>query len=329
MITNINTLGTNNTNTIIVPQEQPISRIITRENTFSNLGVDVKNAKSVEEALQISNLDYTVSLQDSFIFSNGDAIRLPKKEIIRDTDYHYYQTVSESYKIKQNYEIFDEILTPIFNEIKIEKMGETINGMIYAIASLEPLQILNDVYKPYLCIRTSHNSKYSLTAAICPLRIVCQNQFNIAFKEAQNIITARHTENSIATFDKNVDLLLSTTDYMKELNKQAEFWATQKVSNQQIVQIIDELFPLQQDMKDFQIQRVEDNKAQFIKAYKADDNGNFRNSMWGLINAYSDYITHREPARKTATSKENQFVAVTFDPTLMSHFIQLVSRIAA
>ena len=71
-------------------------------------------------------------------------------------------------------------------------------------------------------------------------------------------------------------------------------------TKEQIEQIINELFPIQQDMKDFQIQRVEDNKSQFIKAYKADDNGNFRNSMWGLINAYSDYITHREPARKTS-----------------------------
>ena len=124
-------------------------------------------------------------------------------------------------------------------------------------------------------------------------------------------------------------VLKGTAEYMKELNKQAEFWATNKVSNQQIEQIINELFPINQDMKDFQIQRVEDNKAQFIKAYKADDNGNFRNSMWGLINAYSDYITHKEPSRKTSTAKENQFVAVTFDPSLMSHFIQLVSRIAA
>lgn len=328
MITNINEFRNTreNTNTIIIPQEQPISRIITRENTFSNLGTQTIGATSVEEALNIGGLNYEVHKKP--IFLEDGTIISGQTATVRDIDNHVYGIVSDKYQIVQNRDAFG-FIDEMSDDIKFEKIGETQTGMIYLIASMEKMNILGDSYQPYLIFRNSHNGRFQLQATICPLRIVCQNQFNVAFRESPNTITIRHSSMAEIRLQEATRVLKGTAEYMKELNKQAEFWATQKVSNQQIVQIIDELFPLQQDMKDFQIQRVEDNKAQFIKAYKADDNGNFRNSMWGLINAYSDYITHREPARKTSTSKENQFVAVTFDPTLMSHFIQLVNRIAA
>ena len=297
-----------------------------RTNTFTNLGTNTLGAKTVEEALRIGGLDYEVQKKPIYL-ADGTEIH-GYKSTVRDIDNHIYGIVSDKYNIVQNKDGFG-FIDYLKDDIKFEKIGETSGGMIYLIASLAPIKILGDEFKPHLIFRNSHNGRFQLQTTICPLRIVCQNQFNIAFRESPNTITIRHSSLAEVRLKEAFHVLKGTADYMKELNKQAEFWATQKVSNQQIVQIIDELFPLQQDMKDFQIQRVEDNKAQFIKAYKADDNGNFRNSMWGLINAYSDYITHREPARKTSTSKENQFVAVTFDPTLMSHFIQLVNRIAA
>ena len=279
-----------------------------------------------EEALNIGGLNYEVQKQPIFL-ADGTMIN-GQTATVRNTDNHVYGIVSDKYQIVQNRDAFG-FIDEMSDDIKFEKIGETQTGMIYLIASMEKMNILGDSYQPYLIFRNSHNGRFQLQATICPLRIVCQNQFNVAFKQSPNTITIRHSSMAEIRLQEATRVLKGTAEYMKELNKQAESWATQKISNQQIVQIIDELFPISQDMKDFQLQRVEDNKAQFIKAYKADDNGNFRNSMWGLINAYSDYITHREPARKTATAKENQFVAVTFDPTLMSHFIQLVSRIAA
>ena len=75
---------------------------------------------------------------------------------------------------------------------------------------------------------------------------------------------------------------------------------------------------------------MEESRALFNKALNSNDNQNFKNSVWGMINAYSDYITHREPARRTETGTENRFMSVTFDPSLMQNFIRIVqSKIAA
>ena len=298
-----------------------------RTNTFTNLGTNTIGATTVEEALRIGGLDYEVQKKPIYL-ADGTEIH-GYKSTVRNTDNHIYGIVSDKYNVVQNREGFG-FINYLKDDIQFEKIGETSGGMIYLIASLEPIRILGDEFKPHLIFRNSHNGRFQLQTTICPLRIVCQNQFNIAFKESPNTITIRHSSQAEVRLKEAFHVLKGTADYMKELNIKAEQWATTKVSNQQINKIIEELFPLNNDMKDFQIQRLEDSKLSFIQAYKTNDNGNFQNTMWGLINAYSDYITHREPTRKTATSEENKFVAVTFDPSLMMNFIQLVnSKIAA
>ena len=298
-----------------------------RTNTFTDLGTNTLGATTVEEALSMGGLDYEVQKKPIYL-ADGTEIH-GYKSTVRDTDNHIYGIVSDKYNIVQNKDGFG-FIDYLKDDIKFEKIGETSGGMIYLIASLAPIKILGDEFKPHLIFINSHNGRFQLQTTICPLRIVCQNQFNIAFRESPNTITIRHSSLAEVRLKEAFHVLKGTADYMKELNIKAEQWATTKVSNQQINQIIEELFPIKHDMKDFQIQRLEDSKLSFIQAYKINDNGNFQNTMWGLINAYSDYITHKEPIRKTSTAEENKFITVTFNPSLMMNFIQLVtSKITA
>jgi phage/plasmid-like protein (TIGR03299 family) len=297
-----------------------------RESTFANIGSNVRSAVTVEQALNMGNLNYKVEKRPIYL---SDDTPIPDRyATVRDIDNYVYDIVSDRYTIVQNEDAFG-FINYMSEDIQFEKIGETKSGMIYLIASLEPMQILGDTYQPHLCFRNSHNGKFQLSVTICPLRVVCQNQFNVCFKESPNTINIRHSSQANIRLEEASHVLKGTADYMKELNKQAEKWATQKVSNAQIVQILDELFPMDKEMKDYQLERVEEQKILLTKAYQADDNANFRNTMWGMINAYSDFITHKPQYRTTDTAAENNFVAVTFDPKAMMNFINLLSRVAA
>lgn len=297
-----------------------------RTNTFTNIGNEVIGATSVDAALKLGNLDYEVEKQPIYL-SDGTLIN-DRMATVRDDGY-IYDIVSDQYKIIQNRDAFS-FIDEMKDDIKFEKVGETQSGMIYLIASLETLRILGDNYQPYLIFRNSHNGRYQLQATICPLRIVCQNQFNIAFRESPNTITIRHSSLAEIRMKEATRVLKGTADYLNSLNSQAEKWANTRVDNIQIKQIINELFPLDTSMKDFQFQRIEEQRSLFLNAYNSNDNSNFRNTMWGMINAYSDFITHKNPLRNTETAEESKFIAVTFDPKIMSNFIKIVnSRIAA
>lgn len=320
--------NTNNTNFTPLMEETP--KIILpneRQSTFATIGSEVHNAVTVQQALDMGNLNYEVEKRPIFL-ADGTPIE-GRYATTRLSDNFVYDIVSNQYTIVQNKDAFD-FINYMSEDIQFEKVGETKSGMIYLIASLEPMNILGDTYQPHLCFRNSHNGKFQLSVTICPLRIVCQNQFNVCFKESPNTINIRHSSQANRRLQEASKILKGTADYMRELNLQAEKWANVHISNEQIEKILLELFPIDKDlMKDYQIERIEEQRTLLKNAYNCSDNQNFKNTMWGMINAYSDFITHKPQYRNTATATENNFISVTFDPKAMMNFINLVSRIAA
>lgn len=320
----------NSNNTILTPVMEETPKIILpneRQSTFAGIGSEVRSAVTVEEALKLGNLNYEVEKRPIFL-ADGTPIE-GRYATTRLSDNFVYDVVSERYTIVQNSDAFD-FINYMSEDIQFEKVGETKSGMIYLIASLEPINILGDTYQPHLCFRNSHNGKFQLSVTICPLRIVCQNQFNICFKESPNTINIRHSRKAPEKLEEASHILKGTADYMRELNLQAEKWANIHVSNEQIEKILLELFPIDvENMKDYQIERIEEQRTLLKNAYNHNDNQNFKNTMWGMINSYSDFITHKPQINKSSTFDENKFVSVTFDPKAMMNFINLVSRIAA
>ncbi len=74
------------------------------------------------------------------------------------------------------------------------------------------------------------------------------------------------------------------------------------------------------------IDNVEKRKADFRRVYNNDDNGSHRGSIWGMINSYSDYITHYTPERKTETALETQFVKTALK-TPINNVIEIAESI--
>lgn len=170
--------------------------------------------------------------------------------------------------------------------------------MVYIIGKLPEVNILGDAFTPHVLFRNGFDGKNKITAAICPLRIVCQNQFNFAFKNTQNTITIRHVRNAESKLEEARETLKLCVDYMNELNSMAEHFAGMKITGDCMERVIKYLFPIPEDtvINPMKRKSLEDARAAFKKAHEQEDNRNFRGTAWGLINAYTDMITHREPA---------------------------------
>jgi len=235
-----------------------------------------------------------------------------------------YGPVSDNYGIITNEEALGVI--EYIDGFETKKYGSLGNGMQFIIGSLGEMNILGDKFVPYLVFRNSFNGRYPLQMAITPLRIVCQNQLNWAFKNAENMVMIRHSSKAVARLEEAHRIMLSTNDYLKELNKQAEKYANIKLTNNDIDSIIAELFPIKEDMTDRQKRTLEDRISAFRRALLQDDLANFKNTGWGLIQSYADALTHMEAKRQTKTIEENRFMAVTFDPRAMSLLVNLINN---
>ena len=305
---------------------------VDRTTTWHAIGKDVSECKDMEQVLRKSGLDYEVYKEPVGVQDDRDRFEIVPNRFVtmRDSDRHMYDVVSDKFEIIQNRQAFD-FVNYMGEDLQFEKAGETASGMVYVIGKLPEVDILGDKFVPHVLFRNGFTGKIKITAAICPLRLVCQNQFNFAFRNTQNAITVRHVQNAESKLEEAREVLKMSADYMQELNAMAQQYVGVKLSEEQFEKVMEDMFPTDKtgEMNAYKRNRLEVARAAFKRAYFADDNGNFRGTGWGVINAYTDFITHKEPTGNTETKEEGKFMTVTFNPGMMNAILQTLQRVAA
>lgn len=299
----------------------------TRTTTWNEIGTTL-STNDFSTVLKDAGLDYEVTREPIFTKIGDKEYEIKdRKAIVRNSDNHIYNVMSGSYTPIQNKDAFD-FINYIDEDIEFVKAGETAGGLIYIIGKLHEMNILGDKFQTHVIFQNSHNGRYQLAMSICPLRIVCQNQFNIAFKESNSTFNIRHTKSIATKVEIASKTLSSISDYMKVFNEKAELFANQKLSDRQVTKFIDYMFPINDDMSNTVRERVEDEKIKFIKAYENEDNLNFKGSAWGLINGLTDYITHREFKRKVENANEKRFIETVLIANNLNNSINYISNLA-
>lgn len=289
---------------------------VDRTTTWHAIGKSVEECKDMEQVLKASGLDYDVEKKPIFMTQKHDDFftKIPNRFVtVRNSDEHPYDVVSDKFEVIQNRDAFD-FVNYMGDELRFLKAGETQSGMVYIIGALPEVDILGDKFTPHVLFRNGFDGKTKITAAICPLRLVCQNQFNFAFKNTQNTMTIRHVRNAESKLLEARETLKLSAEYMQELNAMAERFAAMKIGEGGVEKIAKYLFPIPEDtaINPFKRKNLENQRQAFIAAHEQEDNRNFRGTAWGLINAYTDMITHKEPAGKREDRFEGKFVNTTF-----------------
>lgn len=294
-----------------------------RTATWEAVGSNISAATSVEEALKISGLDYTVEKVPVFL---EDGTPIPgafctKKEGTNDT----FGVVGSQFEIIQNQEALSFVDNLVSEGLTFVKAGEN-HKMLYLIGKLPSIEVLGDEVTPYLIFQNSHNGSTTLKATIAPLRIVCQNQFNLTFRKAVNKISLRHTKSIKGRLHTAQQVLLQNTEYPSEFQKQALGLAQEKVSKKQVDTLLDGIFEIKPEFNPTQVRRMEEKRDRFLSAYQADDNQNFLGTKWGLINAYTDFVTHKPLRKETPQALENHFIKTTLKGSI-NDFVHQVSKL--
>lgn len=306
----------------------------TRTPSWATIGQDVTECKSMEQVLEASGLNYHVVKRPVFYGNEwsddvGTHELIGRYVTIRESDNHPYDVVSDKFEIVQNAEAFD-FVNYMGDEVSFVKAGETASGMVYVIGKLPEVSILGDTFTPHVLFRNGFSGKVKITAAICPLRIVCQNQFNFAFRNTDNTTTIRHVQNAPQKLEEAREVLKVSASYMSQLSIMAETYAMKKLSPSGLDQVLDLMFPIKDrdTMNHYALHRLEEARTRFTKAYNADDNWQFRGTAWGMINAYTDFLTHAPAMGSTSTKDEGKFTKITFGQS-MNQILTVVDAIAA
>lgn len=110
--------------------------------------------------------------------------------------------------------------------------------------------------------------------------------------------------------------------YMTELSTAADRLVNTKISNDEIHKIVAEMFPVNTEDNSRKVANMEKAKQEFMVCYYMPDIEQFRNTVWGMVNAVSDFAAHTSPMRATETFKERNFERIINGHPLLDAIVE-------
>lgn len=305
-----------------------------RTSTFATIGKDISSCKTSEEVLNKAGLNYNVIKKGiKYLGDDGKTYYdYPDKVLTVNEDTgNVFGVVSKKYEICQNRDAFNFIDyigqdNPGFEYVKAGEISDGTNsGLVYIIAKIPDITLLGDDVTPYIIFQNSHDGMGSVKATISPLRIVCQNQFNLAFRESSNTVRIVHSSQIDSRLMIARNMMHDVATYMTKFEDTANELATKKITQDNVIKIFNDVFKYEPEkMSNRQVTNFEMNRAEFLSCYRAEDNQNFVGSAWGLMNGAADYLTHHTGQRKSTA--DSMFVNTTLLSVALN---QIFNRVAA
>lgn len=284
---------------------------------WHGLGISVLEAPASRDALELAGLDWRV-VQRELVTEDGIQVAGFKANV-RDQDNRVLGVVTDRYKVVQNDEAFaftDELLG---EGITYETAGSLQEGRrTWILAKLPQRYIISgDEITPYLVFMNSHDGTGAIKAAMTPIRVVCQNTLNLALATAKRTWSTNHVGDIRGKLEDAKYTLLYADKYMAELGKSIDKLSRQKLTDKQVYEYIDELFPLVDNATEQQIKNLHKMKEEVRERYfLAPDLQHVGKNAYRFVNAVSDFATHSKPLRERANYRESLF-ARTIDGNAM------------
>ena len=289
----------------------------------------IQEAPNSQEALIAAGLDWIVESKPVYM-ENG--IEIPGyKANVRDKDNKCLGIVSDRYKIVNNADAFaftDALIGDTeFGEVKYATAGSLNGGKkVWLLAEMPVRKILDDDVEPYICFANSFDGSGAVQVCATPVRVCCNNTMTLALNTAKRKWSTKHVGDMQSKIEEARMCLQLTDKYMQGLADEADRLANAKLYKEQIDEILDELFPIDDNNTDRKKRNVQAEKDNFYVAYFMPDIAKFRDTAWGAVNAMSDVVTHQTPKRNTKSFNENRWGKIMDGHVIFDRFVELVNR---
>lgn len=272
---------------------------------WHGLGTPVEEYLTSAEALKAAGLDWKVEPRPIFT-DNG--IQIPGYVAnTRDSDNRVLGIVSDKYKIVQNVDAFAFTDALIGGDVRYETAGSLRSGKsTFMLAKLPQRKILGDDFENYICFTNTHDGTGAVKVCSTNVRVVCNNTLNLALNTAKRTWTCKHMgrmEDKLMEAQRALQLAEAYTD---QLAIYADRAANIRVDEAKTYEILKQLFPVADDASDRMKKNNQDAINDFQNCMVAVDLSPFYGTVWGLVNAASDFAYHRAPARMTSTYQEGK-----------------------
>lgn len=149
-----------------------------------------------------------------------------------------------------------------------------------------------DEIEMYVLIALSHDSSMALTAAVTPIRTVCQNTLTYGLQQAKHVWRVRHTKNATLRIQTARETLELSHAYVDAWQAEAEALIAAKVDKRRFESIVTKIYAPKAPKTEWTKATVAgwDQKLDlFRNLWTADTQDGIKGTAWGALNAVAEF----------------------------------------
>lgn len=275
------------------------------------LGVITDGALTAEEALKVAQLDWRVFKSDTpvqvpvLVADGVTMVDVPDRfATYRDHPKLGMQglgVVGAQYNPIQNSEAF-EFLNHIVDEggAVFETAGSLNGGRQVFMSMRLPQSIYiagEDIVDMYLIAATSHDGSKAFTAAVTPVRPVCQNTVRLALGAAKSTWYMRHTQSATGRIQAAREALGLTFRYQHAYTTAVNELAAASFSDADFNRFLESLVSDSGDLTDRQKANNADIRGEMRALWHAPTQTNIANTRWAALNTVVEWADWAKPVK--------------------------------
>ena len=280
---------------------------------WHGIGTVVTGKQTSKEAIVAAGLDWQVKKIPNEYTVRGPGrskIKIIGKgfQVVREDNNESLGNVGNRWTPQQNREGFEFMDAVIGRKAAVyETAGALGRGeKTWMLAKVGGLVTVggDDVLDKYFLIANAHDGTKAIKFAVTTVRVVCANTLHLALTEAEkgeNIFSIRHTSNAADKVDKVIEYLDIATKKFEDFTDMAKAMTKVKINTAKF----DEFLGLVGIDTEAEGGKKESTYTDIKNAFESGAGSKLvtaRGTLWGALNAITNYTTHTRPTRVTKTS---------------------------
>lgn len=285
---------------------------------WHGLGRKVEGAVSVDDALRLAGLDWTVGLEDLVVASDTakcdslDECRVvPARAVVRSSDGRILGVVGNDYEPVQNSEKL-AIIAPLVESgaAKLETAGSLRGGRkVWLQATLGNVGEVTrgDVVRQHILVAGSHDGTMAVRVTESMERVVCANTLQVALAEGGRGVSIKHTRSAHDRMAEVARVVQTAQRHFASALESYKFLAAKSLTAAEIKAYAKQIFAQPKSAPspsaivvvdasgapvDPAGERVAERIMDLVESGRGSNLPGVRGTAWGAYNAVTEYLTH-------------------------------------
>ncbi len=275
----------------------------TGKTPWHNLGTQLDNPATAEEAIAAAGLDWTVEKRQAYFFHDGvyrpannefAVIRKDENKKTGKVSVRNFRVLSAAYQPIQNSDAFKFFDTVVGEGQAIYHTAGSLKGgrIIWILARLlEPMTVpgTDDVLEKYILLSNSHDGSTSVRMRPTTVRVVCSNTLSVALEEkAKTEWRSRHTGDIMNHVTQAREMLKLQNTHFETMMQNIEKLVDEKMESCDQEKFYRSLFKMD-EKEDYTESRSVVKVSELFRT----GTGNSGESRWDMLNAVTEWVDHK------------------------------------